>query len=121
MEEFTLPNLLELHKSVAFITGSQAYGDEYRTPDADIDLALLLPEEVLAILWAEAKRTFQDKLMFGRVNLVAFNSDSIEEVSRFEKWREVTNFLIKNPPKGKEEAIENFRRVNIDRAYNNKI
>lgn len=96
----------------AYITGSRAYG----TPreDSDIDLVIACGTSDLFALWAVVEHT---KLMFGRLNLVAFNVDIPEEAARYERWLSVHNSLVARRPVTKEEAIAAFREADAESAY----
>lgn len=105
----------------AFITGSRAYG--YPKDDSDVDLAILCSNVDLEILWTEAyrehgKRDGSPKLMFGHLNLVAFDADDPEEVKRFERWREAHNKLVAMAPVTKDVAIKMFRQHDAEGRYN---
>lgn len=76
---------------VPFITGSRAYGRP--KPQSDLDLCVALPAEVIKELRTISEAPFP-KLVFGKLNLVVFNSDKEEEIERFFRWKEVNDKLI---------------------------
>ena len=96
----------------AYITGSRAYG----TPreDSDIDLVVALSGKDLCTIWESVKHV---KLMFGNLNLVAFNLDNAEDMERYQKWLAVHESLVKRAPVTKEEAIAAFREAGAESVY----
>lgn len=96
----------------AFITGSRAYG----TPreDSDIDLVVPLYEKDYRTLWALSGG---NKLMFGKLNIVAFNMSDEEDAKRFFAWKKVNYELCKKQPVTKEEACLAFREAGAESVY----
>lgn len=96
----------------AYITGSRAYG----TPrdDSDIDLVIACGSNDLFELWESVDHT---RLMFGKLNLVAFNVDVPEEAARYERWLKVHNGLVERKPVTKEQAIAAFREADAESIY----
>lgn len=102
----------------SYITGSQAYG--YVSINSDIDLVVTLPEKDLKKLWAIVHNdsTYKEKkLIFGNLNLVAFNLDSSEDMCRFYKWKAVHDRLVSMRPVTKEFAISQFREAGAELNY----
>ena len=96
----------------AYITGSRAYG----TPreDSDIDLVIACGSNDLFELWESVDHV---RLMFGKLNLVAFNVDVPEEAARYERWLAVHKSLVARKPVTKEQAIAAFREADAEGTY----
>lgn len=96
----------------SFITGSRAHG----TPreDSDIDLAVPLHEKDYKTLWA---LNDGNKLMFGKLNIVAFNMDSPEDAERFKAWRKTNYELCAKKPVSKEDACLAYRAAGAESNY----
>ena len=107
-----------MSERVSFITGSRAYGENYVTEDSDIDIVILAERETIADLFRLAfKDHGNNKLQFGKINLVTFNADDPDDVRRYDRWKEANDYLIFNKPKSKEEAIAKFRELDAESAY----
>ena len=101
----------------AFITGSRAYG--IPREDSDIDLVVAVNKEDYYKLWDLSDN--RDKLVFGRLNLVAFNVDRPEEVMRYEGWKAVNDKLVDASRLiggvAHEQACKAFAEAGVDSAY----
>lgn len=99
---------------ISYITGSRAYGDKYKTNDSDYDLVVLADARTVRELF---EATGYKKLMFGNLNIIAFNADVPEDVERYDRWLEAHNKLMEKRPNTKEEAIAVFREHDAESQY----
>jgi hypothetical protein len=103
----------------SYITGSRVYG--YPREDSDIDLVVALSDADYRSLWAwkvSENPSVKPKLMYGNLNLVAFNVDWPDDLARFHKWKAVHDVLCTQAPVTKEFAIEAFRAGGAEGNYN---
>lgn len=96
-----------------YITGSRAYG--IPSDESDIDLVVCLPREDIEKLWSLTEGSIT--LMFGKLNLVAFNIDDPEDMERYKSWSAAHDRLMAIKPVTKERAIQEFREANAESAY----
>lgn len=96
----------------SFITGSRAHG--MPRDDSDIDLAVPLHEKDYRALWALCEG---GKLIFGKLNIVAFNMDNPEDAKRFEAWRKTNYELCAKKPVSKEDACLAYREAGAESVY----
>ena len=91
--------------TLAFLTGSYAYGTP--SPDSDIDMVLLCSDNDAAFLFAN-NETVGGTIRFGKLNVVVFTNKG-----NFERWRDVTATLVAQKPVTREFAIEAFKNANF--------
>lgn len=105
MSFFIKPELLETNDHTCFLTGSHVYG--IPTTESDIDLAILVSEETFNFLFDN--RDKQPSIRFGSLNLVMFT-----DLSKFNRWKKVTNELEKQKPVTRDFAISKFVEAGFD-------
>lgn len=106
MSFFTKPKLLsETNEHTCFLTGSHVYG--VPTIKSDIDLAILVTDETFNFLYDHKEDG--SSIRFGSLNLIMFT-----EVSKFNKWKEVTKELEKQKPVTRDFAISKFVEAGFD-------
>ena len=89
----------------SFITGSRAYGTP--RPDSDLDIAVLCDNNA-NLLWQLTEKD-RNSCRFGKLNLITFTNKN-----NFERWRKVTNDLIKRAPVTRDVAIKAFQDANFN-------
>lgn len=101
----------------AFLTGSYAYGTPHK--DSDVDLVVAVDNQTYLKLWELSENS--GKLVFGNLNLVAFNIDDPKEIQRYHDWAKVNADLInmKNiiGPLTHEQACIAFANAGVDAKY----
>ena len=91
----------------AFITGSRAYGKP--TAESDTDLVVRVDKEAADEL-VKLSDGGSFPIRFGNLNIVCAYNDATWEV-----WKQGTEELIKQKPVTRQEAIEHFKKLAIDK------
>jgi hypothetical protein len=103
----------------AFLTGSQAYGDAYRTAASDYDLVMFVDNNTfddLKVLGQEEWNEVSDsstyfgtrnvkslRIKYGGLDLIV-----LKDVDDYHAWKKTTNILVQDKPATREEAKATF-------------
>lgn len=90
----------------AILTGSHAYGTP--TEESDVDLCVLLPKEVCAMLWQKREQG-RSGIYFGKMNLIVFH-----QPEKFAAWKKVTEGLVARKPVSRDVAVAAFQAAGFD-------
>ncbi len=96
-------------KIFSYITGSRAYG--IPRDDSDVDLVVACFHEDYEILKAHSEA--ENKVHFGKLNLVLFNLDDPKSRARYKGWRQVHDKLVMMKPVTRDFAIKCFEAAGV--------